>query len=136
MFRLAGDDPRPFERIARELSGYYLLAFEPIETERDGRSHRIRVELARGGGELRARNGFTLPVVSPSNAARDSRLVTLLRTLTVATELPVRVATYAFTEPGSPRLRVVVSAEAPSTRDGQPDGLTALAQGRRRQLRC
>jgi VWFA-related protein len=112
VFRLAGDDPRPFERIARELSGYYLLAFEPLETERDGRNHRIQVELARGGGELRARNGFTLPPALPSTLARDERLVTLLRTLSVATELPVRVATYAFAEPDSPRLRVVVSAEA------------------------
>lgn len=112
VFRLAGDDPRPFERIARELSGYYLLAFEPLETERDGRSHRIQVALARGGGELRARNGFTLPAAPPSPAARDARLVTLLRTLTLATELPVRVATYAFAEPDSRRLRVVVSAEA------------------------
>jgi VWFA-related protein len=112
VFRLAGDDPRPFARIARELSGYYLLAFEPLETERDGRNHRIRVELARGGGELRARNGFTLPAAPPSTLARDARLVTLLRTLTVATELPVRVATYAFAEPDTPRLRVVVSAEA------------------------
>ena len=68
VFRLAGDDPRPFERIARELSGYYLLAFEPLEAERDGRHHRIRVALARGGGELRARNGFTLPAAPPSDA--------------------------------------------------------------------
>ena len=112
VFRLAGDDPRPFQRIARELSGYYLLAFEPLETERDGRSHRIQVALARGGGELRARTGFTLPVVAPTTQSRDARLVTLLRTLTTATELPVRVATYAFAEPDSPRLRVVVSAEA------------------------
>ena len=79
VFRLAGDDPRPFERIARELSGYYLLAFEPLEAERDGRSHRIRVELARGGGELRARNGFTLPAALPSTRNRDARLVTLLQ---------------------------------------------------------
>lgn len=112
VFRLAGDDPRPFARIARELSGYYLLAFEPLETERDGRNHRIQVELARGGGELRARTGFTLPAAPPTIPARDARLVTLLRTLSVATELPVRVATYAFAEPDSPRLRVVVSAEA------------------------
>ena len=61
VFRLVGTDPRPFERIARELSGYYLLAFEPLELERDGRAHRIQVSLARGGGELRARPGFTLP---------------------------------------------------------------------------
>ena len=132
VFRLAGDDPRPFARIARELSGYYLLAFEPIETERDGRSHRIRVELVRGGGELRARTGFTLPVVAPTTQSRDARLVTLLRTMTTATELPVRVATYAFAEPASPRLRVVVSAEAdlgPSTRDSLPNGLTGPRSG-------
>lgn len=112
VFRLAGNDPRPFERIARELSGYYLLAFEPIDAERDGRPHRIRVELARGGGELRARNGFALPAASSSIQARDARLVTLLRTLAVSTELPVRVATYAYAEPASSLVRVVVSAEA------------------------
>lgn len=112
VFRLAGSDPRPFERIARELSGYYLLAFEPLETERDGRAHRIQVSLARGGGELRARPGFTLPAAPPSAQARDARLVTLLRTPSLATELPVRVATYAYAEPDSATVRVVVSAEA------------------------
>ena len=118
VFRLTGNDPRPFERIARELSGYYLLAFEPLDTERDGRGHRIQVELAHGGGELRSRTGFTLPATAPSAAAKDARLVTLLRTLSVATELPVRIATYAFAEPGSPSLRVVVSAEADTGASG------------------
>jgi hypothetical protein len=53
VFRLAGDDPRPFERIAREMSGYYLLAFEPTDAERDGRAHRIRVRLPPGPYTLR-----------------------------------------------------------------------------------
>lgn len=109
VFRLVGDDPRPFARIARELSGYYLLAFEPLAAERDGRAHRIRVQLSRGGGELRARPGFVLPVAPP---ARDAALVQLLRDRAPATELPVRVATYTYAEPASPDLRVVVSAEA------------------------
>lgn len=112
VFRLAGNDPRPFERIARELSGYYLLAFEPTGAERDGRAHRIKLELAGNGGIVRARIGFTLPVVPASIQARDARLVTLLRTRGVSTELPVRVTTYTYAEPGSPNLRVVVSAEA------------------------
>ncbi len=113
VFRLVGTDPRPFERIARELSGYYLLAFEPLELERDGRAHRIQVSLARGGGELRARPGFTLPA-APASAppASDARLVSLLRASALSTELPVRVATYAYAEPHSNDVRVVVSAEA------------------------
>ncbi len=109
VFRQVGDDPRPFARIARELSGYYLLAFEPLAAERDGRSHRIRVRLARGGGELRARPAFVLAPASPS---RDTALVQLLRASSLATELPLRVATYTYAEPASRDLRVVVSAEA------------------------
>jgi len=110
VFRLVGDDPRPFARIARELSGYYLLAFEPLAAERDGRPHRIRVQLARGGGELRARPGFVLPASAPP--ARDLALGQLLRAAAPATELPIRVATYTYAEPASRDLRVVVSAEA------------------------
>lgn len=112
VFRLVGSDPRPFDRIARELSGYYLLAFEPLNSERDGRSHRIEVKLARGGGELRARPGFMLPVAPTSTAARDARLVALLRASSPSTELPIRVSTYAYAEPMSANVRVVVSAEA------------------------
>ena len=117
VFRLVGDDPRPFARIARELSGYYLLAFEPLDAERDGRSHRRRVRRARGGGELRARPGFVLPATSPQT--RDAALVQLLRSASPATDLPLRVATYTYAEPASRDLRVVVSAEAvASTRVG------------------
>ncbi len=45
VFRLAGDDPSPFARISRELSGHYLLAFEAADGDRDARAHRIRVSL-------------------------------------------------------------------------------------------
>ena len=112
VFRQVGSDPKPFERIARELSGYYLLAFEASDGDRDGRPHRIRVSLARGGGELRARTGFTLP--APSLAARGAELSALLRSLQPVTELPLRVATYAYAEPSASKVRVVISAEAGS----------------------
>jgi hypothetical protein len=111
VFRQVGTDPKPFERISRELSGYYLLAFEARDSDRDGRPHRVRVSLARGrSGQLRARTGFTLPPATP--AARGAELTSLLRSLSVVTELPLRVATYAYAEPSSPAVRVVISAEA------------------------
>ena len=111
VFRQVGTDPKPFERISRELSGYYLLAFEARDSDRDGRPHRIRVSLARGRrAQLRARSGFTLPPATPG--ARGAELTALLRSLSVVTELPLRVATYAYTEPASTAVRVVISAEA------------------------
>ena len=117
VFRQVGTDPKPLERIARELTGYYLLAFEARDADRDGRPHRIRVSLARRGGELRARTGFTLP--APNPAARGAELTALLRSLQPVTELPLRVATYAYAEPAVQKVRVVISAEAGS-RDTPP----------------
>ena len=113
VFRQVGTDPRNFERISRELSGYYLLAFEARDGDRDGKPHRIRVSLTRRGGELRARTAFTLP--APNPAARGAELTSLLRSQQPATELPLRIATYAYAEPAKPSVRVVISAEAGST---------------------
>jgi hypothetical protein len=110
VLRQVGSDPKTFERLSRELSGYYLLGFEARDGDRDGRPHRIRVTLARRGGELRSRSAFTLP--KPSAAGRGAELTALLRSLQPATELPMRVATYAYAEPAGKGVRVVISAEA------------------------
>jgi VWFA-related protein len=110
VFRQVGSDPKPFERIARELSGYYLLAFEARDSDRDGKPHRIRVTLDRRGYSLRARTGFTLP---PASAAdRGTQLSRLLTNLATVSELALRVATYAYAEPAASGVRVVISGEA------------------------
>jgi VWFA-related protein len=121
VFRLVGSDPAPFQRIAGELSGHYLIAFEPLASERDGRVHRIELSVRRPGHSVRARHAFRLPSAISSPRAREQELVTLLRSTLPATELPVRVATYTYVEPVSADLRVVVSAEADAA--GVSDGI-------------
>lgn len=112
MFQLVGSDPRPFERISREMSAYYLLAFEPRPEERDGRPRRIRVALREGRATVRNRPTFQLAVDMPAAAVTaETQLTRLLHTPRIATELPMRVATHIYKEPGLDRLRVVVSAE-------------------------
>ncbi len=39
-----GDGKIAFDRLGRELSGYYLLGFEPTEADRTGRERRIKVD--------------------------------------------------------------------------------------------
>jgi hypothetical protein len=112
VFRLVGSDPAPFRRITNELTGHYLIAFEPLPAERDGRVHRIEVATTRAGTLVRARQAFRIPSTSASPRAREEELVTLLRSNFPATELPVRVATYTYVEPVAADLRVVVSTEA------------------------
>jgi VWFA-related protein len=110
VFRQVGTDPKPFERISRELSGYYLLAFEARDSDRDGKPHRIRVTLDRRGYSLRARTGFTLPPLSAAD--RGVELSRLLTNLATVSELALRVATYAYAEPAADGVRVVISGEA------------------------
>lgn len=111
VFRLVGGDETPFRRIVNELSGHYLIAFEPLPTERSGRVHRIDISVTRRGPVVRARQAFRIPAVVPSARAREQDLVALLRSATGVAELPVRVATYAYVEPATPDLKIVVSVE-------------------------
>jgi VWFA-related protein len=108
-FRLVGADSHPFQRILRELSGYYLLAFEATPADRDGRTRRIDISVAGRGAIVRARPAFRTPADPAKN---EEQIIRLLRNPRVATELPVRATTHVFREPGDHRLRVVISGEA------------------------
>jgi len=43
VFRIFGDADFAFQRLGRELSGYYLLSFEPEAGDRNGASHKITI---------------------------------------------------------------------------------------------
>lgn len=109
LFRLVGGDPYPFQKILRELSGYYLLAFEASSADRDGRTRRIEITASGPGAIVRARPAFRRPADPAKN---EEQIVRLLRNPRLATELPVRVTAHTFREHSEGRLRVVVSAEA------------------------
>lgn len=109
----AGDGA--FERIARELSGYYLLSFEPTDADRTSRNRRIRVEVDRRGLTVKARSTYAL--ADPTEAkdvttlAPEEHVKSLLAAPLPTAGLPIRVATYAVTAIEPNRVRVVVSAE-------------------------
>lgn len=120
LFRLVGDDPYPFRRIMKELSSHYLVAFEPAGGDRDGRAHRIGVRVRADGATVRARPAFTIPA-EPRTAAPDAELVGLLRNPRIVSELPVRVAGYAFRDADGERLHVLVSAEVEQSAGSGPE---------------
>jgi len=98
----------PFERIAREISGYYLLGFEPQGGDRDGKDHVVDVKVSRPGLTIRARRA--LPMAAPRLEQRDL-LASSLRSPQLALELPLRVATYSVRDAASGKILVIVSAE-------------------------
>jgi hypothetical protein len=105
---LRGAPEISFERIAREISGHYLLGFEAEASERDGKNHKLSVKVARSGATIRAWRSVSLPSASPK--LQEQSLVASLRSPQLATALPVRVATYALPDAGR-KIRVLVVAE-------------------------
>ena len=111
LFRVAGSDPIAFDRILSELSGYYLLAFEAAEADRDGRTHRIDLSVRQDGATLRSREAFRFESTALARKWTEARLVELLRAPAAAAELRLRAASYAFFEPQSGKVRVEIAAE-------------------------
>jgi hypothetical protein len=111
LFKLVGSDPYPFKRILTEIGGYYLIAFEAGGNDRDGKTHRIQIATNAPDATVRARTNFRLPDVPATPAAANAQLERLLRNPRLATELPIRLASYTLRDPDRDALRVLLSAE-------------------------
>lgn len=112
LFRLVADPDYAFARVASELSGYYLLGFEPEAGDRDGKSHVISVKVDRDRVSVRSRREFTL--VPPGHDPKAA-ITSLLRTPIVETGFPLALTTYVFQDPGSLRVRLLVAMDIENT---------------------
>ena len=72
VFRVLSNSDFAFQRLALELSGYYLLGFEPEAGDRDGRPHDIAVAVRRDGVTVRSRRQFTIEPRAVRTAQRRS----------------------------------------------------------------
>jgi VWFA-related protein len=116
MSTVNGDGRIAFDRLGRELSGYYLLGFEPTEADRTGRERRIKVEVKTRGLTVRARPTFVVPAAAVTETAKKEmtplqQLGEVLKSPLPVRGLPMRVATYAAMESGSSKVRVIITAE-------------------------
>ena len=105
-------NPDPiFDRLEREMSGYYLLGVESRPNDRDKERRKIDVSVRREGARVRARREVTF-AAEDTDQSVEGRLARMLRSPVPNRELPVRVATYSYQLAGSEQqVRVVVAAE-------------------------
>jgi hypothetical protein len=98
-----------FERLGRELSGYYRIGIEKDPSDGDGKLRRMKVQVPRSGLTVRAREIFDLRTFEDRDWA--ARLGSAMDG-PVATEVGLRVTSYLSTDPddGS-RLRLLLSGE-------------------------
>jgi VWFA-related protein len=115
-----------FDRISRSLDGYYLLGVESRADDRDGRRHRLTVKSARRGVTIRSRRTF-LTTVSAKATTPEDAVNRALRSPLPINDLPMKVSTWTYKDPGTSKVRVLIAAEVERLA-GQPlDYTTGMA---------
>ena len=106
--RMSNTSDEAFRRVSLELSAYYLLGIEGVPGDRDGRRHRLRVTVARPDVSVRSREELFLPVVK--KLTPDETIKEALGGAELQRELRIRLSTQMMREPGSDKVRLLISA--------------------------
>jgi hypothetical protein len=95
VFRVTAGADFAFSRISTELSGYYLLSFQPEPGDRDGRARSIRVTVP-GRRDLTIRSRTQFAIDASTTKTPEIVLGETLRSPLLATEIGVKIATYTL----------------------------------------
>ena len=110
LYRINTSAEYAFDRISRSLDGYYLLAVESRPDDRNGRRHRLTVRSTRRGVSIRSRRTF-LTTVSAKATSPEDAVNRAIRSPLPINDLPMKVSTWTYKEPGSSKVRVLIAAE-------------------------
>ncbi len=120
---ILGSAELPFARIAREVSGYYLVGVESEPGDRDGGFRPIKVAVERRGVTVRSRRE-----VASRPAPRDERglLARALGSPVSTSDVPLRVSTYNLADDDPRKVRVLVVAEVDRHQSADGEALVGL----------
>ncbi|MCA1650460.1 MAG: hypothetical protein LC753_09315 [Acidobacteria bacterium] len=134
-FRAELNAEAAFDRLGRELSGYYRIGVEKDPSDVDGKTRRMKVQVARRGLTVRAREIFDVRTYEDRDWT--ARLASALDAPVPATGVGLRVTSYLAADPDDDsRLKLVMVGEASRLQPGEAtfrlavrdlDGNTVLA---------
>jgi VWFA-related protein len=122
VFPLSADGRATFARLNLELSGHYLLSFQPEPDERDGRAHEIAIGVTRSGLEVRSRRAFMLEA-APRDRPMETRLTEALRAPLLQPGIGIRTTTFTYRDDATENLKVLVGTEIDPPADAGRLGL-------------
>lgn len=111
LFRVVANPQYVFDRVRNEISTYYMLGVEPVERDRDGKPHQIRVQVGRKGVQIRARRQIQYTLRTPNTWSRDVLMGRVLRSPAPSTELPMRLSSYVYRDAAPGKIKLVLAAE-------------------------
>lgn len=111
LFHVVGSGDTIFDRIASQTSAFYLVGVEQAQTDRDGKRHRIDVEVRRRDVTLHSRNAFVLSAASDPKLAPAAAVADALRSPFAVAELPMRASTFVTQNESSDKVRLIIASE-------------------------
>jgi VWFA-related protein len=116
-FRADAAPEAMFDRLGRELAGYYRLGVEKNASDVNADARRMRVRVVGGDVSVRARETFDTTAYEDRNW--PARLASALNSPVPATAVGLRVTSYLGADPQNPAyLRVVFAGEASRVQPG------------------
>jgi VWFA-related protein len=110
LHRVISSGDTAFVRVMRSMAGHYLLGVASLPADSDGRRHRIQVKSTRRGLSVYSRRGFLAPT-SPAASSPAEAVTRALRAPLTLNDVPMRMATWTYKEPGGSRGRLLLAAE-------------------------
>jgi VWFA-related protein len=106
-----------FERLGRELSGFYRLAIEKDPSDVSGKDRHMKVQVSRSGTTVRAREVFDVHTYEDRDWA--ARLGSAMEGPVTATEIGLRVTNYLSPDFENPsKIKLLISGEASRIQNG------------------
>jgi VWFA-related protein len=124
LFHIVGTGEQIFERLASEISAYYLLGIEQRPGDERSDRRRIDVEVRRRDVTIRSRQAFVLsPAVGTRRRSADESLRDALLSPFGVSGVPVRVTTFAQQDAAPGKVQVMIAAQvgAPGTAAAEYD---------------
>ena len=117
LYYIAGTGQNVFDRLASETLAYYMLGVEENPGDRNGKEHRIDVEVRRRNVTVRSRRAFVLSSPTTTRRKAEETLMDALKSPFGVAEVPLRLTTFTQKDPASDKARIMIAADV-----GQPGG--------------
>src|SRR4029453_17099796 len=117
-FRADVNAETTFQRISRELSGYYRIGVERDPLDATTKARHLKVQVTRSGLTVRARDMFDVRTYEDRD--RVARLASALESPVLATGVGIRMTSYLAGDPEKPStLKVVLAGEGSRLQPGE-----------------
>jgi VWFA-related protein len=117
-FRAEVNAEAAFDRLGRELGGFYRVGVEKDPSDLDAKARHMKVQVARAGATVRAREIFDVRTYEDRDWA--ARMASALDAPIPATGIGLRVTSYLAADPDdATRLKLVIAGEASRLQPGE-----------------